>query len=434
MALSQIIKIIIVVRSIINIIFIWSIVFKIRKARKERAKLIIESDIFVEEEFGDVNGLVGHRGTGKTTLMSGIAHSQLRTILSELENRLNKIIVNLPNMDFNKLNLFLESSYELGLSIKECSESIMNNYNNYIYHDYINVLTLESMISDYCEYYFNLYFRDCYMYTKGVSFYDRISQSRSKELLDDTLKLKSADKNHTFYPFRASIFNVDEISVSDSNSKSFDKEAKEDGSKEFQIFFRQMMKGLSRYNTTKQIAADEIVTTRRLTVCTWECLGSKDVIYNFPKVQRFLDLILKIRYKLFAFRWFYIPIRSIRQNKMDSKYYSGNCKFRQFEYKINNFKNWLNSKGLLVHTGRLYKYNVVTNKLELVFDNVKLFFPITECWGTYNTNEYSCLYDYLIEKSNLKESDVRYTSRLGNEETIRSRVSFLNKSLVEDDF
>ena len=274
------------------------------------------------------------------------------------------------------------------------------------------------------------------MLCKGISIFDRNNGQPAKLLMEETLEIKSICDTGLHYDPRCSIYNEDELSVTDSNIKSHDKEAKDTGKKEKKIFLGQMSKETSYFNSAKQAAADEIITTRRLTNVVYVPTSCKEIVYDFPRLQRILDIYIKIRYFFFRLKYIYIIIPSRRRKKIEEKMLSNKCGFKKALSKIENVKAWCRSEGLLVHRGILFDNDPVNNKLKIKDENVVLPLPLTWSWGAYQTHEYADLQEFLESMSKVKIDEIINTARISNDTLTYEKLKWVveKQNSKESDF
>lgn len=405
------------VKAFITLIIIYSLIKNFNKKLDEKEFAVRCSDYYIENNFGLMNDIVGPVKSGKSSFLSSLDASCVRIIKRKLNERLENIKNDLYYLDFNLVNNLLNNVYSFTNDVEYAATCLLKEVNvkSYVIHDFVNVKVSDKLIHDYAEYYYHLYFKRCYVYTRGISIYDRENDCPSKVLLKETLRLKEIKNSHIYYGGMAVVFSEDEKSASDSNIKSNDKKEKDSGMKETKIFWGHTGKELSYYNTTKQIYADEIISTRRLSIATYECIRAKEKLYNYPKLQKFMDFYLRIRYKLFNLRFLLVIGRKRKARLMEQKYNSKKCGYRKAVAHVQLVKNWCDSKGLLKHEGRLYKYDVVDGKLKLVDDHVELLLPYAQGRGTYNQYEFHCLNDKLKSMSNITEDEIPFTQRFGHD-------------------
>ncbi len=419
------------VKVLLLLILIYSSIIKYNKELEAKDYEIAKSDYYIENNFGIMNDIVGPVKSGKSSFLSALNESCIRVIRRKLNERLESIKNDLSYLDYNQVNNFLNNAYSYTNDIELVAASLYKEVNmkSYILHDFVNVKISDNLIHDYAEYYWHLYFKDCYIFTRGISLYDRVNDCPSKVLMEETLRLKEIKNSHIYYGGIAVVFSEDEKSASDSNIKSNNAKEKDSGMKETKIFFGHIGKELSYYNTTKQIYADEIITTRRLSIATYECIRAKVKLFNYPRLQRFLDFYLRIKYKLFNLKFILIIGKKRKARKKDLAYNSKKCGYRKAVAFVQRVKNWCDSKGLLVHEGRLYKYDVVEGKLKLVDEDVKLLLPYIESRGTYDCYEFHCLDDKLKAMSSVTANDIPFTQRFGHD-LDDLKIKFLNDSIA----
>ena len=438
MDIIEISLILILIKLLLTIIFIYSLTFKVIHEIDLKNNQIRASDNWVKNNIGRITSIVGRVKTGKSSFLCAVMHSATRIIKDDLSARIESIKSDLYFLDFNEVDEFLINQYLLTSDTELVGENLYNEFHlkNYLLHDFVNVKISKKLLMDYAKYFYHLNIKNCYMFTKGISLYDRENNSPSKYIFDETLEIKKVKDTHIYYNQIASVIGEDEKSVRDSNTKSNDKESKESGTKEFKIFYGHITRELGYYFTTKQIEVDEIVTTRRLNMTTYETKRAVEKIYNFPTIQKACDFLVKIRYFFFRIPYLFVIGKERKARKMNFKYNSCRCRFRKFVSKIDQIKNWCDSQGLLVHEGNLYVYSPVSCKLELINDDVCLPLPYRESRGVYNCYEFECVQDELEKLSNVRSDEIPFTERFGKG-LDNEKVSFLyesGKKNIENDF
>lgn len=436
MGITEITLIITSIKCISFLILIYSCLFRFDKKIKEKNSYIASSDDFVDNDMGCMNTIVGGVKKGKSSFLVGLTGSCIRIIQNKLNERMEQIKNDLYYLNFNEINRFLENAYSYTLDTEQVGDNLFKavGIGNYVYHDFINIKFSEDLIKNYAKYYYHLYIKNSYVYSRGISLYDRVNNSPSKRLPEAALRIKEV-KDSKCFPLdeMAIVVAEDEKSVTDGNNKSNSKVEKESGAKELKIFWGHTTEETGFWNTTKQIEVDEIVTTRRLSIACWETIRAKKKAYNFPVLQHWLDIYLRFKYWLFKLRFCLVIGKERRARKMEERYNSPKCGFRKATAFVQKMKSWCDSQGLLIHEGNLYKYSVIDGKLKLVEEHVCLPLPYRESRGTYDCYEFKCVGKKLREMSEVKPEDVPFTTRFGNRfNEEKTKFLFENSSKEKD--
>lgn len=391
-------------------------VIKVKYDRDEVNNAILQTDMIVEK-CGHVISLNGSVGKGKTLTMVLMAHSKCRTLQYRLEEKQDEIIKQFPNIDFYKLNMMIEDYIE-NYDYKSADviyEKFFGKLDG-VYFDFINIKSFRKQLTDYIDFYYILNYRMNFFISNFYVF-SRMTYTPSKVLPDKELEIKNAFKNMNYCLDRCLVVLKDEQNVENGNVNSNKKEIKESGEKEFYSLIRQIYEGMLYVIKTKQVHEDEYIGARRLETATIDVNSCDDIIYDFKGLKRAIDRLLRFYKWFFEFKFKFIPIRRIREEKMRNAYLKVNW-YRKKENFWTGVKNYLTSLGLLV-------INVDITIGKHTQENIELYFPLREGYGTYETHEYSCVRKELEKTSKTSYATQDVNDRFETSKKTSQKAKFL---------
>ncbi len=168
---------------------------------------------------------------------------------------------------------------------------------------------------------------------------------------------------------------------------------------------------------TKQVHEDEYIGARRLETATIDVNSCDDIIYDFKGLKRAIDRLLRFYKWFFDFKFKFIPIRRIREEKMRNAYLKVNW-YRKKENFWTGVKNYLTSLCLLV-------INVDITIGKHTQENIELYFPLREGYGTYETHEYSCVRKELEKTSKTSYATQDVNDRFETSKKTSQKAKFL---------
>lgn len=422
------ILLLLIIKLIIVLIILIRPLIKIKEEVNRKNWLVGWSLNWIKNNCGPVISINGKQGKGKTLTAVLLAHSKIILLQEELKLRMQKIITNYVNIDFNKFNRSLDeyfSKHKEEYNLDQLYIKLFGNMSGFNY-DFLNMRSVKKDLCDYIDFYYILNYRVNYIVS---NFYilSRITMTPSKYLNGETLEIKNIWKNFNYILDRALVIVRDEMNVENGNVNSNSKESKENGQKELYSLIRQLYEGLTSIITTKQVNEDEFIGTRRLETTKLDMNSCNEIIYNFSSIQKAIDKWLTFKYWCFTFKYkLRYPIRkSKREEKINEAYLKADNKYRKKEYFWNGVKNFLNAQGLLV-----IGFDKTEDKT--VETDIELFLPLRWGYGTYETHDYACVNKELKNMSNSSfersESNVRFETP----QKIKQKSEFLYANKEKD--
>lgn len=389
---------------------------KVSKDRNEIAGLVAETD-YIVEKLGHVISLNGLMGTGKTLGMVLIAHSKIRIILRKLNEKSENIIITFPDVDFYRLNelidqLVIDGQWE---SAEKVYDEFFGNMDG-VYFDFLNVKSFKKQMIDYIDYYFILNYRMNFIISNFYVF-SRLTYTPSKLLPEKALEIKNLFKNMNYCLDRCLVILKDEQNVENGNVNSNSKEAKTNGEKEFLSLVRQLYEGMLFVIKTKQVFEDEYIGARRLETARLDMNSCDEIIKDFKGTKKLIDKWLAFLRFIFEFKYNFI-LSSDKRAEMKRKAYLKINWYRKKENFWNGVKTYLTSLGLIV-------LDVDITLGKKTQENVRLYFPLKEGYGAYETHDYACVRKEMAKMGKNSFVDQVENERFETEAKIKQKSSFL---------
>lgn len=397
----------------------------IKHDRDEVNNAILQTDMIVED-LGHVISLNGSVGKGKTLTMVLMGHSKCRTLQYKLEDKLDEIIKQFPNVDFYMLNKMIEdycSNYTF-----QSADIIYNKFFGNldgVYFDFINIKSFRKQLIDYIDFYYILNYRMNFFISNFYVF-SRLTYTSSKVLPDKELEIRNQYKLMNDCLDRCLVILKDEQNVENGNVNSNKKVVKENGEKEFYSLIRQIYEGMLYVIKTKQVKEDEYIGARRLETATVDVNSCDGIIYDFKRTKKHIDKLLAFYKWLFELKYAFIILPQKRRQLKEKAYLKVNW-YRRKENYWTGVKNYLTSLGLLV-------INVDVTLGKKTNEDIELYFPLREGYGCYETHEYSCVRKELAKMSKTSYIQQETNDRFDTEKKREQKTRFLyeNKKEVDD--
>lgn len=401
------IKILILIIVVLLFILLLFIIYRFYK-RLTLMRMFYASFLEVSR-LGLVLAVSGPIRSGKSTLSSGLVHLLTYKIILDLQRENKDIEKILYSVNFAELRSLIDS---LEITFDNFNEKFDFLLEKFIVKDDTNKLFLRNNLAekyfDYLDYHDKLellknYILN-YLHLKRKSFvfsnirlFNHITSSYSYEFSNEWLKIK---ENNDFPLMEHSVFFEDDKLIYDSNLSPAKKLYEEDGTDLFFRLFGHLFKENSYYITTIQ-NANRWVKHQRELAQTHIYVFSNHVVGNFPflhRILRFYESLLKRVYSLFK----------------DECYINNNNFFKRQFYKIYQLKRKLFSKSFVYYKTAIY-FDIDSVGKDIPEDDTQNYYfdfvlPVPYVFGALNTHEFSVLYDYLYNKSNLKYKDLKETS------------------------
>lgn len=349
---------------------------------------------------------------GKTRFLNGLTNLYENNFLYRIIKEMEDCKRVFHFLDFNIIDNYLLSAYNQSDDLsfwyrKAVFENLISilKLNDGIYNDFINNKSIYQLFYRYCDDFYILYFRKCFVVSKN-SMYSFVTKTFSKYLYDETLNINEVIENKCFYLERYLVVCYDEKSLDRGNILSNSKVEKMRGRKELTALCGQIFEETTYFISVKQAADDEEISERRLIVSN---LWLKDsVITNdlyfcvapFMLLRRMLYLRYLIFYKL------NIHYR-IKYKGFDHYIASNRCKFRFKDLRLKHYIDYIRSQAVCNNLIYNYAFSAdVGKKNEELYEEKVFAFPLKFCIGCYDTHEYRFLLDMLSKMSEVSFASV----------------------------
>lgn len=397
-------------------LLLLSPILKIKHDRNDVNNAILQTDMIVED-LGHVISLNGSVGKGKTLTMVLMAHSKCRTLQYRLDQKMDEIIKQFPNIDFYKLNMMIEDycqkyTYQ---SAEKIYDDFFGNLDG-VYFDFINIKSFRKQLTDYIDFYYILNHRMNFFISNFYVF-SRLTYTSSKVLPDRELEIRNQFSLMNDCLDRCLVILKDEQNVENGNVNSNKKGVKENGEKEFYSLIRQIYEGMLYVIKTKQVHEDEYIGARRLETATVDVNSCDGIIYDFKKTKKAIDRLLKFYKWIFDLKYIFVIFPKKKRELKERAYLKVNW-YRRKENYWSGVKNYLTSLGLLV-------INVDVTVGKKTTEDIELYFPLREGYGCYETHEYSCVRKELAKMSKTSYAAQDVNDRFDTEKKREQKTRFL---------
>lgn len=410
---------------ILALICFFTLLFSIKYILKSSYYLIRHSaTVYDLSKKGFLISISGLVKVGKTTISKGISHAYERDILNKLQNKLHETKVLLQKVNFNDVDKFIEDrltdslNNALKINFKSLAEEVLEKFelNDSLIHDFINIKRIIIVIEEYVEAYFYLYYKYNFVYS-NTKHYSRITGKFNQVYDVNNQQIFNSYLKKSFDLDRYSVELIDEASDNDSAMKW--REMEDTGSKEYRRKYAHIYKETNRLISIKQDSSDEVKKYRNLYHSNFY-LDHKPLLRNtFSAVRK---IIFKfIDFKVFIFNikeWFKYKLKR-KKNHLDNEAYGYDYE-KEYNYNKSNYQRKMDTKkyyyemffkscGYLVFQVKdYYKEDDIGSRSSDTFEETIMYFPVIECWGTFDHTEFSYLYDELHDVSEKQPKTANY--------------------------
>ncbi len=395
------------------------------------------TQFMVRHKFGHTIYISAPIRTGKTTLLSALAHLYTLILSNLASGSISKISNMMLEVDFEEVNKLIESCYADKIPSGECSEIVIQN--NPVAFSKVKTdpvdreIRYSILIKDYVEAYYAVLTNNYIFAAKETPFYNRITENYRKRFDFTSMQLKNA--------YDSGIFQLDNYNIILEDEKGLDgikKESKymqassaDDGVPEFLRIIGNAGKETLYYITTNQQAKRWLSTERQLMntnifIEEMEIIESKSFYRTF---LRLFNRIINIFYSIFIFFHF---------TKLSKKMYTSRPNFfRTINAKLALYDRQLFAKNYIKYIVRIYA-NVddvgkENSNAHIYYENMELYFPLIYCFGNINTHEYAFIFDALRQHSKVNLfTSAEDTAVLSDEEKDEVVHHLLNRPKKEE--
>ena len=407
--------------------------FKIRKQENFRLKCI-ESCINTEEQinknFKFIIMLEASIGGGKTSFLNGFSHMKTLSLTKKIDDDLYEIEKKLYEINYYKLRKEIDRFYSIGCSEEEIKEKILEikdfkNKFNKSFDDCVSNIPKLSLLEAYIKA-FSAKLRNNYVMC-NYKLFNRITNTYNYALESDAFDIKDKNSQKKFFIPPYLVVVDDEKALSEFKNTESAKELDKKGTDIIMRLFRQLQRETTYYISSTQ-------NTSRIALLLRELANTYVLIEKFSIVGEQNCLANKYRIKeekLFNKMIKYSNKKFKHDEYKQEKYLLNNNKFKQEIFDLFKKQRQLYSSGFISYTVR------VANKLDYLNDEdkskqLKLTFPLTWCFGVYNTCEFSEFNDYLLSLSEIKsDSQLKQISSLYEKDETRFE-KLLQEKIKED--
>lgn len=361
-------------------------------------KMTESTSVLVDNYLSWINLIEAKVGGGKTSFLAGISQFEAYRLKNKSEAFCKWVQVIIPYVDYKMLDEFIESSY---LSLRKVDKvySFLLTYEwikdafNGIYFDHIQKTPKYALLKDYitakCALLRNQYI--------GANFtlYNRISSTYNFEYDYTMLDIKVIETQKNYILPKYSALLMDEALLSLYKNTTSITVVGDTGQDTAQRLIRHLSKETVRIYSTAQSISRQSKIIRELGT-SFICIEKFEVLGQLKTIDKF--------YKL---------IEDHYRNKIES---NEDLMLKSNKYKDKVSKIFDKRKKLFA---RCYiKYTIqIYNSLEDIGKTVdncssktdikEFYFPLTWCWGVYNTTEFSYIDDFLNNVSNKTDLDLK---------------------------
>ncbi len=383
----------------------------------------------IKEIQGFLVSLISAVRKGKSSLGNGLTNIKEMQLMEQCNSQMEKIISMFPNVDFHKINAYIDS---LGLTDEvfysrqcEITKFIVEELKieNYMYNDFINCKTLYEYIEEYIECYYVLLYRGIYVYSKTWR-YSYVTRMTSKYLSDGTMEIKDIMVQKEFYLRKYSIVLEDELSLTRGNILSHSNLEKNKGRKDIKILFGHIFKETVYYISIKQKSGDEISNEREL-YTNYFYIKDRKIYNTFSLFLRYFEFRKKIL--IFRYQMYYFFYHIFKRKQSFNYWCMEHFKFRKKKYYIDCCLRYFGSLANVDYL--IYDYDKYENlgkentESYKRYDEYVLTFDLRDTIGNYNTHEYSFIMTLLNALSRVY--DTKFNTGYKSKELKMEQALFL---------
>lgn len=375
--------------------------YKIRKQKKFRLRCIekcIETEEKINDEFQFIIMIEASIGGGKTSFLNGFSHMKTLSLMQMIKDDLYSIEKKIFNVNYYDLRAIIENCYNLGFSESEIKAKILVNENfaksfDASFDDHVSDIPKISLLESYIKAYVAL-LRNNYVMC-NYKLYSRITKRYNYTLEPNAFDIKEEATRKKFFLPPYLIIVDDEKALSDFKNTETPKDLDKKGTDIIMRLFRQLQRETTYYISSTQNTSRIALIIRELAntyvqIQSLSIIGDQNHLANIyrKKEAKIFNKMLKFARKHF------------KDDKKQEEFLLSNNEFKSKIFAIYDKQRELFSAGFL-------SYHVkIASKLDLLKEKdcreLKLVFPLTWCFGVYNTCEYSEFNDFLMTLSNIK--------------------------------
>lgn len=402
---------------------------KIRKQKKYRLRCIeecIATEEKINKEFKFIVMIEAAIGGGKTSFLNGFSHMKTLSLMKKIDDDLGDIEKKLYQVNYLSLRREIEKLYRLGESTiniknKLLKDELINSHFSGDFSDHVSTLPKLSLLESYIKAY-TAKLRNNFVMS-NYKLENRITKTFNYELAPDAFDIKDPEVQKKYFLPPYLVIVDDEKALSDFKNTETVKELDKKGTDTILRLFRQLQKETTYYISSTQNTSRIALLLRELAntyllIIKFSILGEQNHLAN---IYRLKEEKLYNKMVKYASRHFKTEIE--QQN-----YLLNNNKFKPKIFDLFDKQKQLFSSAFLAYTVK------VAPKLDLLKENdckeLRLVFPLTWCYGVYNTCEFSEFNDFLTNLSEVKsDHELKVISSLyeKNEERYKKLIEIKTK-------
>lgn len=407
---------------------------KIRKQKKYRLKCIencIATEEKINKEFQFIIMIEAAIGGGKTSFLNGFSHMKTLSLKQKIEEDLYDIEKKLYTVNYLYVRNLIRNYYDLGCSETEIKnkllehECIASSFTG-TFSDHVSEIPKISLLESYIKAYVaNL--RDNYVMS-NYKLYNRITNHFNYVLEPDAFDIKDPAAQKKFFLPPYLVIVDDEKALSEFKNTETPKNLDQKGTDVTMRLFRQLQRETTYYISSTQ-------NTSRIALIIRELANTYVQIQRFAIVgeqNRLAGIYRKKEEKVYSKMIKFAGKHFETAEEQDRYLLSNNC------FKSQIFELFDKQKELFASAFLSYSVRIAP-KLDLLKEKdckeLKLVFPLTWCFGVYNTCEYSEFNDFLLTLSDVKtDQELKVISSLfeKNEDRYKKLIELKKKEKKED--
>lgn len=387
----------------------------------------------------NINGFIG---SGKTTLMYGLANMLSSNLINDINNKILETKTILYRLNFYDIDKKIEDFYKQELTSDEAFQILYQDYILFLTGSYNNYLTLvqtKSIFEDYI--YIKYRLLNNHFWLSNTKVFNRITNNYGIYYDDTMISLKDNYLNNDFSIPNFCVIMEDEKLNNSKISTNWQKVASLDtGTSTFFRLQRNASKGSIYYLSTAQ-EAGRVVKEERQIFTSFIYVKSLKVVGQFYFISKYIQFLRKINQAILKLRVFFINNKKARikyhnisiLDRLKYKFYGldvpavnieiinefidkksiylGNENiFKKIDFIYLKILSWLFSKSYLAYDVEIYlKAEDVgknNNEFNTYSKSCKFVLPTKYCFGTGDTNYWSFVFDNLRKNSKIRFEDL----------------------------
>lgn len=401
-----------IVLGVVLIIFflLWFVPFYERIKYKRMFVSLVE----FSNRLGIILWITGKIRAGKTILMAAMSHILTLNFDSKIASKMKKIEYQLPEVPFQKIKAdYLKniesSSHEDSVTkiiaammdVDDIDRLNVSYELDEPYFDYLKYKDKIELLKEYLEL-FHEQLRNNFVYS-NILMWNQIKAAYSYDWKNDFFHVKN---NKTFPLEKYMIICYDEKTLQDSNDNAIKKLNEDNGSSVAMRLLGNAMEETVIYMATLQ-DINRLVSYEREIGSSYIHVLENYIVGNRPRKLQFINFRIKL------VEFFYRIVVKTKEDKAD--YIDSYNYFRKRINHLTKKQEKIIARSFLMFETSIYsRLEFVGKKITSEMEdkgnyNFKFCIPIIYCWDICDTHYFKPLFDYLIERSLIKRSNLGRT-------------------------